>query len=152
MLDDQVANLAQVGEDFAKLMAELHIVYEPDGFVVEQPIVDPATGQEITVSQMVTQEMLDQIMPAVRVDISKENSFNILARDKWLDDLLANQLIDLKTRVRLASEGSPIPKNEMLAEIDRMEAEQAQQMAEQQAMMAADPSIGQVPPSEAPMA
>ena len=96
--------------------------------------------------------MLDEIMPAVRVDISKENSFNILARDKWLDDLLANQMIDLKTRVRLASNGSPIPKNEMLAEIARMEAEQAQQMAEQQAMMNADPSIGQVPPSEAPMA
>ena len=152
MLDDQVANLAQFGEDFAKLMAELNIVYKPNGFVVDVPITDPMTGEETTVKQRVTQEMLDEIMPAVRVDISKENSFNILARDKWLDDLLANQMIDLKTRVRLASNGSPIPKNEMLAEIARMEAEQAQQMAEQQAMMNADPSIGQVPPSEAPMA
>lgn len=152
MLDDQVANLAQFGEDFAKLMAELNIVYNPDGFTVDQPTVDPATGQQIMVKQRVTQEMLDKLMPAVRVDITKENSFNILARDKWLDDLLSNQMIDLKTRVRLASAGSPIPKGEMLAEIERMEAEQAQQMAEQQAMMNADPSIGQVPPSEAPMA
>ena len=142
MLDDQVANLAQFGEDYARLMAELHMVYEPDGFVVEQPIVDPMTGQEIMAKQMVTQEMLDKIMPAVRVDITKENSFNILARDKWLDDLLANQLIDLKTRVRLSSVGSPIPKNEMLAEIDRMEMEQAQ-MAQQMASP---------PPPEAPMA
>ena len=145
MLDDQVANLAQFGEDFAKLMAELNIVYKPNGFTVDVPAVDPITGQETTMKQMVTQEMLDEIMPAVRVDISKENSFNILARDKWLDDLLANQLIDLKTRVRLASNGSPIPKNEMLAEIARMEAEQAQMMAQQQAMMG-------VPPQEAPMA
>lgn len=151
MLDDQVANLAQFGEDFAKLMAELNIVYNPDGFTVDQPIIDPTTGQQIMTKQRVTQEMLDKLMPAVRVDITKENSFNILARDKWLDDLLSNQMIDLKTRVRLASAGSPIPKGEMLAEIDRMEAEQAQQMAEQQAMMNADPSIGQVPP-ETPMA
>ena len=152
MLDDQVANLAQFGEDFAKLMAELNIVYKPNGFMVDVPITDPMTGEQMTTKKMVTQEMLDEIMPAVRVDISKENSFNILARDKWLDDLLANQLIDLKTRVRLASNGSPIPKNEMLAEIARMEAEQAEQMAQQQAMMDADPSIGQVPPQEAPMA
>ena len=137
MLDDQVAQLAQFGEDFAKLMAELHIVYEPNGFTVEQPMKDPVTGQPMfdefgnpmkeTVT--ITQEMLDSLMPAVRVDISKENSFNILARDKWLDDLVANGLIDLKTRVRMSSEGSPIPRNEMLAEIDRMQKEQAAQAA-----------------------
>ena len=138
MLDDQVAMLAQFGEDFAALMAELHIIYEPDGFTVERPATDPMTGQPAINPETgeplmekvhVTQEMLDNLMPAVRVDISKENSFNILARDKWLDDLLANNLIDLKTRVRMASVGSPIPKNEMLAEIQRMEAEQAQMAA-----------------------
>lgn len=138
MLDDQVAMLAQFGEDFAALMAELHIIYEPDGFTVERPAADPMTGQPainpetgepLMEKVLVTQEMLDNLMPAVRVDISKENSFNILARDKWLDDLLANNLIDLKTRVRMASVGSPIPKNEMLAEIQRMEAEQAQMAA-----------------------
>lgn len=137
MLDDQVAMLAQFGEDFAALMAELHMVYEPDGFVVDQqmvdemgqPVVDPVTGEPLMQKVRVTQEMLDRLMPAVRVDISKENSFNILARDKWLDDLLGNGLIDLKTRVRMASTGSPIPKNEMLAEIQRMEIEQ-QQMAQ----------------------
>lgn len=129
MLDDQVANLAQFGEDFARLMAELHMVYEPDGFVIDLPMPDPVTGEPTMIKQRVTQEMLDEIMPAVRVDISKENSFNILARDKWLDDLLGNGLIDLKTRVRMSSAGSPIPKNEMLAEIDRMQMEQ-QQMAQ----------------------
>ena len=138
MLDDQVAMLAQFGEDFAALMAELHIIYETDGFTVERPATDPMTGQPAINPETgeplmekvhVTQEMLDNLMPAVRVDISKENSFNILARDKWLDDLLANNLIDLKTRVRMASVGSPIPKNEMLAEIQRMEAEQAQMAA-----------------------
>lgn len=131
MLDDQVANLAQFGEDFAKLMAELHMVYEPDGFVIDIPMTDPATGEPTVMKQRVTQEMLDELMPAVRVDISKENSFNILARDKWLDDLLGNGLIDLKTRVRMSSTGSPIPKNEMLAEIDRMQMEQAQMMQQQ---------------------
>lgn len=138
MLDDQVAMLAQFGEDFAALMAELHMVYEPDGFTVEhqavdpvtgQPAINPDTGEPLMEKVLVTQEMLDNLMPAVRVDISKENSFNILARDKWLDDLLSNGLIDLKTRVRMASVGSPIPKNEMLAEIQRMEAEQAQMAA-----------------------
>lgn len=154
MLDDQVAALAQFGEDFAALIAELHMVYEPDGFVVEQPVIDPATGQQaidpvsgepVMGKTLVTQEMLDQLMPAVRVDISKENSFNILARDKWLDDLLTNGLIDLKTRVRMSSTGSPIPKNEMLAEIQRMEAEQ-QQMAAEQQMLAEQ----QAPPNQKP--
>lgn len=149
MLDDQVAMLAQFGEDFAALMAELHIVYEPDGFTVErqaidpmtgQPAINPETGEPLMEKVLVTQEMLDNLMPAVRVDISKENSFNILARDKWLDDLLANNLIDLKTRVRMASVGSPIPKNEMLAEIQRMEAEQAQMAA-----LAPPPESGKQP-------
>ena len=154
MLDDQVAMMAQFGEDFAKLMAELHIVYEPDGFVVDQqmsdetgqPMVDPVTGEPMMQKVRITQEMLDKLMPAVRVDISKENSFNILARDKWLDDLLANNMIDLKTRVRMSSTGSPIPKNEMLAEIARMEAEQQQKMLEQQMMQAPPPQ------EQAPMA
>ena len=149
MLDDQVAMLAQFGEDFAALMAELHMVYEPDGFVVDQPVPDPVTGETIMVKKRVTQEMLDELMPAVRVDISKENSFNILARDKWLDDLLSNGLIDLKTRVRMSSTGSPIPKNEMLAEIQRMEAEQQQKMMEQQ-MMGQPPEA--LPQPQAPMA
>ena len=158
MLDDQVAMMAQFGEDFASLMAELHMVYEPDGFSVEQPVIgvdgQPVLddmGNQVMKKVFVTQEIMDNLMPAVRVDITKENSFNVLARDKWLDDLLSNNLIDLKTRVRMASTGSPIPKNEMLAEISRMEAEQQQKMMQQQQAQDADPSIGQVPP-EAPMA
>lgn len=142
MLDGQVSMLAQYGEDFAALMAELHIVYEPDGFYTESKVPDPATGEEVTVRKMITQEMLDKIMPAVRVDITKENSFSIQARDKWLDDLLAANQIGLRSRVRLASEGSPIPKHEMLAELDRIEEEQRQQMMEQQQM--------QMPPEAAP--
>lgn len=144
MLDEQVANMAQFGEDFAKLMAELHIVYEPNGFVVERTMEDPITGMEIPMVERVTQQMLDEIMPSVRVDITKENSFNILARDKWLDDLLAADKIDLKTRVRMASEGSPIPKNEMLAELKQMEEEQMAQM------QMAQPPMQQ--PSTPPMA
>lgn len=134
MLDEQVSALAQCGEEFASLMAELHTVYEPDGFVVERVETDPMTGEQIPVKTVVTQEMLDMMKPSVRVDVTKENSFNILARDKWLDDLLAANLIDLETRVRLASNGSPIPKNEMLAEIERMQAKQQMMMEQQQAM------------------
>ena len=157
MLDDQVAALAQFGEDFAALRAELHMVYEPDGFVVDRPAIDPVTGQPainpetgepLMEKMFVTQEMLDNLMPAVRVDISKENSFNILARDKWLDDLLANGLIDLKTRVRMSSTGSPIPKNEMLAEIQRMEAEQQQRAAEQQMLAEQQAPQNQKPPMQ----
>ena len=135
------------------------MVYEPDGFSVEQPVIgvdgQPVLdnmGNPVMKKVFVTQEIMDNLMPAVRVDITKENSFNVLARDKWLDDLLSNNLIDLKTRVRMASTGSPIPKNEMLAEISRMEAEQQQKMMQQQQAQDADPSIGQVPPQEAPMA
>ena len=128
MLDEQVSNLAQFGEDFAALMAELHIVYEPDGFIIKEEKVDPETGEPITIDTIVTQEMLDKILPAVRVDVTKENSFSIQARDRWLDDLVANQMLPLKSRVRLASPGSPIPKNEMLAELDRIEQEQMAQM------------------------
>lgn len=124
MLDEQVANMAQFAEDFAKLRAELHMVYEPDGFFVEEKKIDPLTGEEVSIKTMVTQEMIDTLMPAVRVDISKENSFNILARDKWLDDLLANGMIGLESRVRLSSEGSPIPKHEMLNELNRIKMEQ----------------------------
>ena len=159
MLDDQVAMMAQFGEDFAALMAELHMVYEPDGFTVEQPVLNqdgqPSVdemGNPIMTKVFVTQEILDKLMPAVRVDISKENSFNILARDKWLDDLLSNGMIDLKTRVRMSSTGSPIPKNEMLAEIQRMEAEQQQKMLEQQMMAQPPAPSGGAPQQEAPMA
>ena len=133
MLDEQVSNLAQCGEDFAALMAELHIVYEPDGFVVKETAIDPVTGQEYAVEKRITQDMLDEIMPAVRVDVTKENSFSIQARDRWLDDLVANGMLPLESRVRLATEGSPIPKHEMLAELERIKQEQmAQQMPPEQ--------------------
>lgn len=141
MLDEQVSQLAQFGEDLAALMAELHMVYEPDGFTVEQRVTDPITGQELVTKVMVTQDMLDKLMPAVRVDITKENSFTIEARDKWLDDLLSNGLISLESRVRLSSEGSPIPKHEMLAELERVKQEQMQMAAMQP----------EVPPETPPM-
>lgn len=141
MLDEQVSNLAQFGEDFAALMAELHIVYEPDGFVVKETAIDPVTDQEITVENRITQELLDEIMPAVRVDVSKENSFSIQARDRWLDDLVANGMLPLESRVRLATEGSPIPKHEMLAELERLKQEQ---MAQAQMQMPPE----QMPPEQ----
>lgn len=130
MHDEQVANLAQFGEDLGALAAELHMVYEPDGFYVEETIFNPVTGQEEKVKQFVSQDMLDEIMPAVRVDITKENSFTIQARDKWLDDLLNAGAIGLESRVRLSSEGSPIPKHEMLAELERVKMEQMQMQAQ----------------------
>lgn len=145
MLDEQVANLAQFGEDFAALMAELHIVYEPDGFYVENTVLGEM-GEEIKAKTLVTQEMLDELMPAVRVDVTKENSFNVLARDKWLDDLLANKLIGLETRVRLSSEGSPIPKHEMLAEIERIKAEQQQLQQQMPQAIGEAPLEEQLPP------
>lgn len=135
MLDEQVANMAQFGEDIAMLLAELHMVYEPDGFAIEETVIDPMTGEPmvdpvsglpIKEKKMLTQEMMDMMMPSVRVDVTKENSFNILARDKFLDDLLASHEIDLETRTRLASEGSPIPKHELLAELPRMRDRQMQ--------------------------
>jgi len=143
MHDEQVAASAQFGEDLAALWAELHIVYEPDGFTVEEEVTDPVTGATMMVRNRVTQEMLDQLKPSVRVDITKENSFTIQARDKWLDDLLNAEKIDLETRVRLSSEGSPIPKHEMLKELERIKAEQ---MAMQQQMAMQPP-----PPDQPPM-
>ena len=134
MHDEQVANLAQFGEDLATLWAELHIVYEPDGFVVEEEVTDPVTGALGIERNVVTQEMLDELRPAVRMDVTKENSFTIQARDKWLDDLLNAGLITLETRCRMASEGSPIPKHEMLRELERIKAEQMEMQAQQMAM------------------
>lgn len=144
MLDEQKANMAQFGEDLALLMAELHMVYNPERIYVEEIETDPETGIEIKVRKKLTQDIMDNMIPTVRVDITKENSFNILARDKWLDELLSNNQIGLESRVRLASEGSPIPKHEMLAELDRIKQEQQEMQMQQQ--------MQQPPNQQAPMA
>ena len=132
MHDEQVRGYEQVVEDYANLMMEFYLVYHSDGLKVKMPVLDPVTGnpvldgngEEVTKEVKVDQEMLDKIKPGVRIDVTKENSFTVQARDKWLDDLFQAGHINLETRVRLASPGSPIPKNEILKEIQKMKKEQ----------------------------
>lgn len=154
MHDETVANLELFTEDLANLWVELWQVYQPNGMMVvvkqtvEQPVIDPMTGQpqmesqEIEVPIEITAEQLDQIKPVTRIDVSKDNSYTREAQQQVIDSLLERQLITLEEWCELATDTSPVPKHGLEVIFERRKAQMAQQ--QEQMMMQQN-----MPPQEA---
>jgi chemotaxis protein CheY-P-specific phosphatase CheC len=147
MHDETVARKEMATEDLALLWIELWQVYSPNGLEVAMETIDPMTGEMVTQMKMITSEELDQIMPTVRIDVSKDNSFTREAEQQFLDGLLDKQLIDLEEYTDLCTATSPVPINGLKQMFIKRE---AKARAEQEQMMAQGIPHEGMPPQEAP--
>ena len=147
MHDETVARKEMATEDLANLWIELWQVFQPNGMPVVRHIINPQTGMEEEVLTEITPEELDSIMPSVRIDVSKDNSFTREAEQQVLDKLLEQNRITLEEYTDLCNETSPVPVNGLKQMFAKRDAK-AQQMAMQSQMMGEQPVTDELPPEQ----
>ena len=131
-LNEQVAKMKTFVEDLAKLWVELWAVYNPEGFDVVVKDTNPETGEEIETLKRVTKEDLDEMKPDIRIDTSQDNPWTKEAEQNWLDGVLDKQYITFEEYINVSPEHGIVPRNKMLAIIEKRKAEQ-ERLAMQQA-------------------
>lgn len=131
-LNEQVAKMKTFVEDLAKLWVELWAVYNPEGFDVVIKDTDPNTGEEIETLKTVTKQELDEMKPDIRIDTSQDNPWTKEAEQNWLDNVLEKQYITFEEYIDASPEHGIVPRNKMLAIIEKRKAEQ-ERLAMQQA-------------------
>lgn len=138
-LNEQVAKMKTFVEDLAKLWVEIWMVYQPNGFEVLIKETDEL-GMETEVLQRVTKEDIDKIKPDIRIDTSQDNPWTKEAEQNWLDGVLDKQHISFEEYIEASPDHGIVPKNKMLAVLQKRKAEQ-ERLAQQQAAMSEETMV-----------
>lgn len=137
-LNEQVAKMRTFVEDLAKLWIELWLVYQPNGFEVVMKETDKETGAEIETVKNVTKDDLESIKPDIRIDTSQDNPWTKEAEQNWLDGVLEKQYITFEEYIDASPEHGIVPKNKMLAIVEKRKEEQLKMQQEEAEMIAAE--------------
>lgn len=140
MLDEQKSKSKQAVEDMASLWIEMWFVYNPGGLEVIEEVEVPGDDGAIHTERIPTTigwEVLSQLKPRTRIDVSPDNSFTRESCQAFLDSLLQKNLITLRQYVQLVPDTAPVPKQAMLSMFDEED--------KKAAMMPPVPPEGQVP-------
>lgn len=131
-LNEQVAKMKKLVEDQAKVWLEILFVYHPDGFDTVKEIQDPLTGEKSLVPAKITKDILDQLKPSIRIDVSNDNPWTKEAEQTWADNALAQQHITFEEYVELAPESGIVPKAKLEVILARRRANMEVQAEQQQ--------------------
>ena len=142
-LNENVARFKQFVEDTALLWFDMWVAYNPEGVAIDT--VDE-TGTRIT--QVITQEELQQLKPTVRVDVSQDNQWTKLSEQQWLDNMFDRQQITLEEYAELAPDNGTVPKGKLRAILAKRAQQQAEQQALQQQQMLEQQQMGAEIPAE----
>ena len=123
-VNEQVSKYEQYVEDTARLWWQLDIVYND---MVETQDSD---GNPI----MITPDIMESLIPDVRVDVSQDTAFTKESGLARMDKLLEMGQLTLEEWVQLLPQNSPLPKSELLKLM--------QQRKEQMAMMSQGVQMG----------
>jgi hypothetical protein len=105
-INEQVARYKQFKEDVARIFFDLVITYNPNG--LEVPYTD-ANGNEQYVT--IPAEVLQQIKPNIRVDVSNNSPYSKLAREQYLMEFFNNKSITFDELVNSLDKDSNIPQD-----------------------------------------
>ena len=147
MLDEQKSKAKKAVEDLANLWVEMWLVYNPGGLeVIKEVEVTDDSGivHKERVPETIGWDVLSQLKPRTRIDVSPDNSFTREACQAFLDSLLSQNKLTLRQYVELVPDTAPVPKQAMLALFDEEEKKAA-------AMPPVPPEGGDVPPEMPPV-
>lgn len=129
MLDEQKSKAKRAVEDLANLWVEMWFVYNPGGLEVIEEVDVPGEDGVIHKEKIpvtIGWEVLSQLKPRTRIDVSPDNSFTREACQAFLDSLLQKNLLTLRQYVQLVPDTAPVPKQAMLAMFDEEDKKAAQ--------------------------
>ena len=138
-LNEQINAYRQWVERVALLWFDIWSTYEPDSFIVNEPVtvtnelsgLDTDSTRERTLSY----EELMALKPTVHIDVSEDNRWTKLSEQQSADNLLDKQHITFEEWAELCADNGPIPKAKILKIVQerkmQQEAMAAQQLADQ---------------------
>ena len=164
-------------EDIAKIDLEYLVVYSENGVDMEETVVDPMSGEEVTQIVNVPQTALQQLKASVKIDVTPKGVYDKFAQEQTIENLLLNGMFsaqrvsEFKAYVDALDDDSVAPKmkleeivNNILEEQKRIatinaQAQMIKQRAQQflmgdmdeQASMMADAQMQMQQPAEVPI-
>ena len=106
------------------------ITYNPNGIKLEEEVVDPTTGEEITQLVEVPGTILQELQATAKVDITPKSSYDKYAQELSLENLLKGgyfnpqRIPELKLYAKALPDDSTMPKQTLLKIIEDAEQEQ----------------------------
>lgn len=129
-LVEQLSNLKRFVEGIARIYLDMIITYNPNGIKLEEEVVDPNTGEEITQLVEVPGTILQELQATVKVDITPKSSYDKYAQELSLENLLKGgyfnpqRIPELKLYAKALPDDSTMPKQTLLKIIEDAEQEQ----------------------------
>ena len=125
-MNEQVAKVKKLTEDFARLWPEIWFTYHPEGMTVTKEV----EGQAVPLT--ITKEQMEQMAPDIRVDVSQDNPWSKASEQQAADSLLDKEKITFEEYVELVPENGPVPKARLKKVLElRKVAMQQQALAEE---------------------
>lgn len=108
-LNEQVKNYTQTVEDVALVWCDIWTTYNANDFKVEETNEDGTTS-----SKRIPAEQIVNLVPSVRIDVSRDNQWSKMAEQQTLDNLLQNEKITFEEYVMMSPEHGSVPKGKLL--------------------------------------
>ena len=103
-------------EDIAKIDLEYLVVYSENGLDMEETVVDPMSGEEVTQIVNVPQTALQQLKASVKIDVTPKGVYDRFAQEQTIENLLLNGMFsaqrvsEFKAYVDALDDDSVAPK------------------------------------------
>lgn len=136
-MNEQVAKVKKLTEDFARLWPEIWFTYNPAGMTVTREI------DGVTVPLTIAKEDMERLSPDIRVDVSQDNPWSKNAEQQAADNLLEKGHVTFEEYVELVPENGPVPKSKLKKLLEARAA--AQRLAQEQAPLMEGGEADEVP-------
>lgn len=148
-LNKQIQSYQQFVEDCALMFFDMWIAFNPDGLVYNGQLgsedeMNPTQEPQETVIPI---EVLEQIRPSVRVDVSQDNAWSKMSEQQWVDNMFQQKQITFEEYVELCNSNA-VPKGKLQAILEKRK-QRAMIQKQMQDQMMQEQMQGQLP--EEPM-
>lgn len=128
-MNEQVAKVKKLTEDFARLWPEIWFTYNPAGMTVTREV------DGVSVPLTISKEDMEQMAPEIRVDVSQDNPWSKASEQQAADNLLEKQHISFEEYVELVPENGPVPKAKLKKVLELRRAAASQQAFAERTMI-----------------
>lgn len=134
-LNKQIQSYQQFVEDCALMFFDMWIAFNPNGLSYngQQESEDDIEMTEPR-ETVIPIEILEQIRPSVRVDVSQDNAWSKMSEQQWVDNMFEKQQITFEEYVELCNSNA-VPKGKLQAILQKRKQQAMLQQQAQEQMM-----------------
>lgn len=157
-LNKQIQQYQQFVEDCALMFFDLWVAFNPNGLTYNGQLdneegVTEMAGIPLQENQsnetVIPIEVLEQIRPSVRVDVSQDNAWSKMSEQQWVDNMFQQKQITFEEYVELCNSNA-VPKGKLQAILLKRQQQAMMQQQMQQSMMMDAPGLLGEESSEVP--